>query len=590
MKRIFTFLIAFFMMFGVANAQIEYATNPNPVDQAIAITTDTVTLSWDFNENATEWRLVFGTTYFLDETHPQTIATEWSEEMTNEYEVTNLLHNTNYFWRIDQRNETDTLVGVIWGFTTTFNTPIDLEINHTQILAGESIELTWSPVVDRTFRTYYVYRNGQKIAETTPNEIGETGYVDDSLAYNPLGYEYFVTVIYDEGESDPSNFVTVLVSGITELNGYVYEHDGETGIANATVNMIGWNEFGDEQEYTFTTDSTGHYFGEVYAGSYTGTAEHEDYVTAEAPVIGNPIIVTYPEIEEVNYILEYPNYMPCNVVAEYWADNYVRVDWDMCGFEQEIDHYKVYRTLCENEGPYTEENTLLLADVWPVMSYVDVNWPYVEVGNYKWGVAAVYAGREFIEDPQSEIVWSNCLEQTVEEPCLPGAPLNIDIDNEFDRVAIWWEQTIEVVKYNVYRSTDNVEYELVDEVLYHNTNDPYVWNDEPGAGNYYYKVTAVYEDCESESAIDINNPENDYVTITVTGIDEHSIATIYPNPVKSTLTIEQTGMKHISMFNLVGQTVYETNTSDEVVNIDMNDYPRGIYVVRVNNNTYKIVK
>ena len=590
MKRIFTFLIAFFMMFGVANAQIEYATNPNPADQATAITTDTVTLSWDFNENATEWRLVFGTTYFLDETHPQTIATEWSEEMTNEYEVTNLLHNTNYFWRIDQRNETDTLTGVIWGFTTTFNTPTDLEINHTQILAGESIELTWSPVVDRTFRTYYIYRNGTKIAETTPNEIGETGYVDDSLAYNPLGYEYFVTVIYDEGESDPSNFVTVLVSGITELNGYVYEHDGETGIANATVNMTGWNEFGDEQEYTFTTDSTGHYFGEVYAGSYTGTAEHEDYVAAEAPVIGNPIIVTYPEMEEVNYILEDPNYVPCNVVAEYWADNYVKIDWDMCGFEQEIDHYKVYRTLCENDGPYTEENTLLLADVWPVMSYVDVNWPYVEIGNYKWGVAAVYAGREFIEDPQSEIVWSNCLEQTVEEPCLPGAPLNIDVDHEFDRVAIWWDQTIEVVKYNVYRSIDNVEYELVGEVLYHNTNDPYVWNDEPGAGDYFYKVTAVYEDCESESAIDINNPENDYVTITVTGIDENVMATIYPNPVKSTLTIEQTGMKHISVFNLVGQTVYENNTSDEVVNIDMNDYPRGIYVVRVNNNTYKIVK
>jgi hypothetical protein len=202
----------------------------------------------------------------------------------------------------------------------------------------------------------------------------------------------------------------------------------------------------------------------------------------------------------------------------------------------------------------------------------------------------VYTGREFIEDPQSEIVWSNCLEQTVEEPCLPGAPLNIDVDHEFDRVAIWWDQTIEVVKYNVYRSIDNVEYELVGEVLYHNTNDPYVWNDEPGAGDYYYKVTAVYEDCESESAIDINNPENDYVTITVTGIDENVMATIYPNPVKSTLTIEQTGMKHISMFNLVGQTVYESNTSDEVVNIDMNDYPRGIYVVRVNNNTYKIVK
>lgn len=587
MKRIFTFLFALFMMIGFANAQdINYATNVYPEDQATAISVDTVNLAWELDENATEWRLVFGTTYFLDESHSQTISTEWSTELANEYEVYGLLHNTTYFWRIDQRNDSTELIGQVWGFVTEFNAPTDLQINIEQGYVGDTVNLMWTPIVDRTFRTYFIYRNGEKIGETEQDNIEAVEYTDAEAPYGTN--EYFVTANYDEGESNPSNIVSVQITGIAMLSGYVYAYDG-AGVENAIVTVTGEDEFGNAQEYTFTTDSTGYYEGEALAGEYNGTAEHPDYVTAEAPEIGNPFAVMYPETPNVNYILQDPNYVPCNVVADYWYDNWVKVSWEMCGFEQEIDHYKVYRTLCENEGPYTEENTVLLADVWPAMEYVDVNWPYVEIGEYKWGVAVVYTGRDFTEDPQSEIVWSNCLEQVNEEPCLPGAPLNIDVDHEFDRVAIWWEQTIEVVQYNVYRSLDNENYELVGEVLYHNTNDPYVWNDEPGAGDYFYKVTAVYENCESESAVDINNPENDYVTITVTGIVENVSANIYPNPVKDYLTIEIEGNKQVSIFSLTGQKLFET-TSNGDINVDMSSYPRGIYIVKINESVYKIVK
>ena len=594
MKKIAILIFALFAFIGISKADgIGYATNVYPEDMATNIDVDSLTLSWILDENTTEWRLVFGTTYYLDQTHPQTIVTDWSNELSDSYTVCDLFHNTNYFWRIDQRNDSDTLQGVIWGFTTKMNVPEDLGINTTQAMNGDTITLTWTPVVDRTFRTYYIYRNGTKIGETEPHNIDVASYTDGPLEYNSEAYEYYITVIYDEGESDHSNTVGVQVTGFAQIDGFVYEVDGETGIANATVTMNGQNEFGDTVDYTFTTDSTGYYTGEVYVGEYDGVADCDGYILAEEPVIGNPFTVTYPSVENVNYILVEELHGPCSVVAEFMEtnDDYVQVYWDMCGYGEDVHHYKIYRTDCTNEGPYTEENTLLLADSYEeVPTYVDVNWPYASIGEYKWGVAAVYEDREFTEPFESEIVWSNCLEKTEEETCLPGAPLNIAVNDEFDRVVIWWEQTIEVVKYNIYRSVDNVEYELVDEILYHVTPEPYEWYEEPGAGNYYYKVTAVYEDCESESAVDMLNPENDYVTITVTGVDENQLATIYPNPVSNYLTIEQYGKKNICIYNLVGQKVYEINTSDNVVNIDMTNYVSGVYVVKINNNNYKIVK
>lgn len=594
MKKIITLIFALFAFIGISKADgIGYATNVYPEDMATNISVDSLTLSWELDENTTEWRLVFGTTYYLDQTHPQTIVTDWSDELSNSYTVYELFHNTNYFWRIDQRNDSITRNGAVWGFTTSFNVPSDLNVNSTQVLNGDTITLTWTPVVDRTFRTYYVYRNGEKIGETEQHNINVESYTDGPLEYSSEPYEYYVTVIYDEGESEPSNVISVQVSGIATISGFVYEIDGETGIANAIVTMNGENEFGEPQEYTFVTDSTGYYGGEVYAGEYSGIADCDGYIAVDEPVIGNPFTVTYPAIENVNYILVEELHGPCSVVADYMEtnDSYVQVDWDMCGYGENVHHYKIYRTDCANEGPYTEENTLLLADSYEaVQTYIDVNWPYASIGEYKWGVAAVYEGREFTEPFESEIIWSNCLEKTEEETCLPGAPLNIAVDDALDRVVIWWEQTIEVVKYNIYRSVDNVEYELIDEVDYHETPEPYEWYEEPGAGDYYYKVTAQYEDCESESAVDMQNPENDYVTITVTNVYENLIATIYPNPVTNYLTIEQEGYKNICIFNVTGQKIYEINTSDNVVNIDMTNYVNGMYIVRINNNNYKIIK
>ena len=69
--------------------------------------------------------------------------------------------------------------------------------------------------------------------------------------------------------------------------------------------------------------------------------------------------------------------------------------------DRSFQYFTVYRTDCYNDGPYTEENTVLLASNLTDTTYIDVSWPDAEPGMYKWGVEAHYAGNR-----SSGIVWN----------------------------------------------------------------------------------------------------------------------------------------------------------------------------------------
>lgn len=66
-----------------------------------------------------------------------------------------------------------------------------------------------------------------------------------------------------------------------------------------------------------------------------------------------------------------------------------------------FSHYRVYRTNAYNNGPYTEDNTVLLADNMTDTLLIDVTWPDAEAGVYKFGVSRVYEGNR-----ESEIMWT----------------------------------------------------------------------------------------------------------------------------------------------------------------------------------------
>ena len=324
----------------------EQAYGPTPADDTDGLEPASVTLQWHLPNFATEYRLVFGTTYYPDPEHPQSVLVDWTRDLAESYTVTDLWNNTNYFWRVDVRNGSEgcETLGQIWGFTTHLNKPHDLVANDYTIFDDQEVTLSWTAIQDRTFRTYYIYRNGEKVGETNTNDVSATSYVDGPLEYNMDGYEYYMTAIYDEGESMPSNTITVQVSGYTNetgINGYVWEQDGETGIENAIVTLTGQDEFGDTQTYTATTDANGYYSKQVYAGTYTNAVASKEGYQDVVTIHPLPFTVAYDaQVDSVNFLMD-ENFDPvCTVIAEYYPDSldpespYVKVYWG-CGLPGE---------------------------------------------------------------------------------------------------------------------------------------------------------------------------------------------------------------------------------------------------------------
>ena len=140
----------------------------------------------------------------------------------------------------------------------------------------------------------------------------------------------------------------------------------------------------------------------------------------------------------------------------------------------------------------------------------------------------------------------------------------------------------DIVAYNVYRSTDNVNYSLIATVPA-NDDEEYAYFDVTAAGTYYYQVTAVYDNgCESEPAASAVNPALDYVIVMVTGVDDlNGKVALYPNPTNGLVKIEAQGMRHITVVSVLGQVVYDTELSADEYELNMAQWNAGVYVVRI---------
>jgi hypothetical protein len=75
------------------------------------------------------------------------------------------------------------------------------------------------------------------------------------------------------------------------------------------------------------------------------------------------------------------------------------------------------------------------------------------------------------------------------------------------------------------------------------------------------------------------------------GLDSVSNETfkLYPNPVEDHLYIQSsdTTIKNIDIYNILGKRIYSSTSENR---LDMSSYSAGIYFVKINNSTFKIVK
>ena len=115
------------------------------------------------------------------------------------------------------------------------------------------------------------------------------------------------------------------------------------------------------------------------------------------------------------------------------------------------------------------------------------------------------------------------------------------------------------------------------------------WNYDETKTWYGYIQPNMFWQGNPKPVIGLHATCNDCAVVPVPEI-ENATATIYPNPASSVINVvTNTSEKvNIEMFNLVGQKVY----SEQVVNstkIDVSNMKPGVYMLRVNNHTTKVV-
>jgi hypothetical protein len=138
-----------------------------------------------------------------------------------------------------------------------------------------------------------------------------------------------------------------------------------------------------------------------------------------------------------------------------------------------------------------------------------------------------------------------------------------------------------IVKYNVYRSTDNENYVMIGEVA-EDGSGYYEYVDAPENGHYYYQVRAEYDNgCESEPALRKNAHQYNYVEVSVDAVIENNGMSVYPNPTKGNVTIEANGMRHITVVSTLGQVVFDADVDTDNYILNMSQFTAGMYTVRV---------
>ena len=299
-------------------------------------------LKWKLDDRATEYALRLGT----DPDNLETIV-DWTDTLMQSYTARNLNYNTTYFWQVCQRNDgcTEGVEGPIWRFTTDLTGPTDLySVNGNEIMEGDVLQLAWTAPVQTTrdFMYYKLYRistNGYGYIIDSIGSTTETYYELEGLEYIGDSYCFAVHALYNINMGNyttnfesSSNDLYIYVIGESTVEGHVYEQDGTTGIADASVTIFGYDEFGYYKTYNFTTDENGAFEAEMpYGASYSAFANTGGY--QEAWYDGAFAVMPDSITSGINIIMDELFWPVQNVVAQYYpdADAYdgdaVQVNW-----------------------------------------------------------------------------------------------------------------------------------------------------------------------------------------------------------------------------------------------------------------------
>ena len=258
---------------------------------------------------------------------------------------------------------------------------------------------------------------------------------------------------------------------------------------------------------------------------------------------------------------------PTNLIAVVDDENpnNINVSWD--GINASGYGYTVYR------------DNLLYRLIPEGTSFVDENAP---MGGHCYYVGYLFDGGENGE-------YSNESCATTGE-CYAPRNLDYEYTSSF-KIKLKWEKpeplTDMLSGYYLFRRTDDTEYTRIK--LLGASATSYTDNTANVDGTwYYYKLYACYtdlNDCVSAPANWINDDNQFYLHVlySLDAIEdlENSPVTLYPNPTQDKFTVEGEGLQHVTVYNAIGQMVYDAACEGNSTVISLNNAESGLYVVRI---------
>jgi hypothetical protein len=113
----------------------------------------------------------------------------------------------------------------------------------------------------------------------------------------------------------------------------------------------------------------------------------------------------------------------------------------------------------------------------------------------------------------------------------------------------------------------------------------------------YYNISTGYPFTQSRSAVNngsdilIGTNAGLWIATPCGGISENSISdylTIYPNPGNGVFTIGQLFLSKIEIYNIIGEVIYKTATTNEKITIDLSRQAKGIYFIKSTDRDKKV--
>jgi hypothetical protein len=189
-------------------------------------------------------------------------------------------------------------------------------------------------------------------------------------------------------------------------------------------------------------------------------------------------------------------------------------------------------------------------------------------GSYIYKVSAKYEHCE-----ESELTTEVTIE-IIYIPVLCEKPENVSgTIEEYDAV-IAWNPPVNIdgilLGYNIYRNALLIDETDTTVTEFRDKNLP--------DGTYTYQISAFYEHCEESELTDGVS-----VTIITETINEKSSTSfeIYPNPTNGNVTITGNGLNRIEIYDIQGRKLAEYANIFETLQINVNKYVNGIYLIKL---------